>query len=95
MISREGILVCALVLSALAVITVRHQDRVLFSRWAVLQSDGDRLNVEWSKLLLEEGAFAAHQRIGQIARRDLDMTMPSRAQTVILYTTPQPGPPAP
>lgn len=95
MISREGLLVCAVILSALAVITVRHHDRVLFSRWAVLESNGDRLNVEWSKLLLEEGAFAAHQRIGQIARRDLNMTMPSRAQTVILYTAPTRGPAVP
>ncbi|MHB1950662.1 MAG: cell division protein FtsL [Acidiferrobacteraceae bacterium] len=90
--SRMALLLGTIVLTMLAVITVRNEDRLLFSRWAALQAEGDQLNVRWGKLLLEQGAFAAHERVGQIARRSLDMRLPGAKQTVLVYSeTPDPA----
>ncbi|MHB1515595.1 MAG: cell division protein FtsL [Acidiferrobacteraceae bacterium] len=86
MMPKVILLIGALVLSMLAVITVRNETRLLFSRWAALQASSDQLNVQWSKLLLEKGAFAAHERVGQIARRALGMRLPGPKQTVLVYT---------
>ncbi|MHB1528158.1 MAG: cell division protein FtsL [Acidiferrobacteraceae bacterium] len=86
MMPKALLLVSALVLSMLAVITVRNEARLLFSKWAALETSSDQLNVQWSKLLLEKGAFAAHERVGQIARRALGMRLPGPKQTVLVYT---------
>ncbi len=79
-------MVGTIVLTMLAIITVRNEDRLLFSRWAALQAEGDQLNVRWGRLLLEQGAFAAHERVGQIARHSLGMILPGAKQTVLVYT---------
>ena len=83
--SQNPLILGAIILSALALITVRSDDRQLFQRWAALEAQGQRLDVEWGKLLLEQGAFAAHARIGKIARADLSMTMPASSQIVLVY----------
>ena len=44
------------------VIQQRHYSRQLFSELESLKGDRDSLNIEWGKLLLEEGAWSQHQR---------------------------------
>lgn len=83
--TRDGVLLGAIVLSALALITVRNDERLLFQQWATLQATAQEHDVEWSKLLLEQGAFAAHARIGKIARQNLAMGMPNSKQIVLVY----------
>ncbi|HET9122944.1 MAG TPA: cell division protein FtsL [Acidiferrobacteraceae bacterium] len=83
--SQNKLLLGAIVLSALAVITVRSDDRILFQHWAAAETSSQRLDVEWGKLLLEQGTFAAHARIGKIARSDLSMVMPASGQIVLVY----------
>lgn len=83
---RVTLLLTTIVLTMLAIITVRNENRLLFSRWAALQNEGDQLNVRWGRLLLEQGAFAAHERVGQIAHRSLRMILPGAKQTVLVYT---------
>ncbi len=62
------------------VIQQRHYSRQLFSELESLKGDRDSLNIEWGKLLLEEGAWSQHQRIEYLARTQLDMTTPSPDQ---------------
>ena len=73
------ILAVVLVLSVL-VIQQRHYSRTLFSELESLKHDRDLLNIEWGKLLLEEGAWSQHQRIESLARSRLGMTMPNPDQ---------------
>jgi len=78
------VLVIVLFLSAL-VIQQRHYSRQLFSELESLKHDRDLLNIEWGKLLLEEGAWSQHQRIESIARSRLGMTMPHPDQIEISF----------
>lgn len=76
------ILAVVLFLSAL-VIQQRHYSRELFSELEDLKQNRDLLNIEWGKLLLEEGAWSQHQRIESLARSRLGMTMPHPDQIEI------------
>lgn len=76
------ILLVVMFLSAL-VIQQRHYSRQLFSELEGLKHNRDLLNIEWGKLLLEEGAWSQHQRIEQLARTKLGMTTPNPDQIEI------------
>jgi cell division protein FtsL len=73
---RNAILVVLILLSAIAVIQSRHQSRVAFAHLQMLKQARDDLNIEWSKLLLEEGAWSQHHRIEAIAHAKLGMALP-------------------
>lgn len=77
-------LALAALASALAVIEVRHENRLLFAELQRLQRERDALNTEWEQLLLEEGAWSQHGRIEQVARTRLGMKMPAREQIVVV-----------
>jgi cell division protein FtsL len=80
------ILVVILVLSTL-VIQQRHYSRQLFSELESLKHNRDLLNIEWGKLLLEEGAWSQHQRIESLARSRLAMTIPRPDQIEVTVST--------
>ncbi|MEJ2141744.1 MAG: cell division protein FtsL [Gammaproteobacteria bacterium] len=69
-----GALTIAVVMSALGVVYVKHQSRKLFVELNVLETERDRLNVEWGQLQLELNTWAAHGRIENKARKNLGMT---------------------
>jgi len=73
------VLVAVMALSAL-VIQQRHYSRELFSELETLKQERDALNIEWGKLLLEEGAWSQHQRIEKLAQTRLGMTIPNPDQ---------------
>jgi cell division protein FtsL len=81
---RVWILAALLVVSAIAVIELRHENRVAFARLQSLQQQRDALDVEWGKLLLEEGAWAQHQRLENTARTKLGMRLPQSEQIVMV-----------
>lgn len=72
-----ALLTVAVLASAVGVVYVRNQSRVRFVQLQGLQAERDRLNVEWGRLLLEEGTWAAHGRVEKVARQRLDMAMPT------------------
>lgn len=84
--AKEWAVIAAILLSALAVVGVRNNDRNLFARWSAIEARNEHLNIQWSQLLLEQGAYAAHARVGQIARQQLQMSMPSSSQVITIYT---------
>lgn len=78
-------LVAVLILvSALAVIEMRHRNRQLFAQLQTLQTAHDQLNIEWDQLLLEQGAWSEHRRVENLARTRLGMAAPRADQIVIL-----------
>ncbi len=73
-----------LMLTAMAVVMLRHQSRLLFVEYRSLQTERDSLNVEWGKLLLEEGAWSEHRRVEMLARDRLRMAIPVAHYVVIV-----------
>ncbi len=70
------LLVLLLVGSAMAVIFSAYQYRILFNQHQNLVANWDELQVEWGQLVLEESAWAANNRIEQIASKRLAMLVP-------------------
>jgi cell division protein FtsL len=77
-------LLAACMVSAIAVVELRHESRVLYAQLQKLQQQRDALNVEWGQLLLEEGAWSQHRRIESVARTQLDMELPAATQVRVL-----------
>jgi len=78
-----GLLVVLVVSSAVGVVYARHEGRKQFVVLQQLSRERDELDIEWGRLQLEQGAWAAHGRIERIAHEKLDMRLPMTKDTVI------------
>lgn len=74
-----GLLVAVLV-SAFGVIQVTYQTRVQFAQLESLRLEGQRLEEEWGRLLLEESAFSSPARVERLVREELGMSEPEPEQ---------------
>nr|WP_194241190.1 cell division protein FtsL [Solimonas terrae] len=70
-------LIIAIVVSALAVVRTKHENRGLVTELEGLRSDRERLDMEWAQLQLEEATLANNNRVERIARNQLGMTEPN------------------
>lgn len=77
-------LAVAVVVSAVWVAATRHEARQLFIELESLNRERDRLQVDWSRLQLEESAWAAHPRIESLARERLSLALPDQRDVVML-----------
>jgi cell division protein FtsL len=82
------ILFAAVVLISIIVVQLRHESRQRFSELQAQQAERDALNVEWGKLLLEEGAWSQHRRIEMLARQRLDMGTPDASSIRVVRMKP-------
>lgn len=73
-------LLLAVFVSALEIVLQRHETRILFSVLQELQARQNEIDREWGRLLLEQGTWSTHGRIEEIARGNLNMTLPSVEQ---------------
>jgi cell division protein FtsL len=89
---RLVILFAAVIVMSMAVVQMRHESRQLFAQLQVKQAERDALNVEWGKLLLEEGAWSQHRRIENMARSRLAMDMPAAADIRVVRVLPDSAP---
>ena len=81
---RRVVLVVAIVATALGVVLSKHQSRKEFLELQRLQALRDQMDVDWGRLLLEEGAWSAHGRVESVARRQLGMRIPAAADVLIV-----------
>ncbi len=72
----DGVLMIAMLTSAIAVVWSRNESRELFMRLTVQQNQRDALNVEFGRLELEQATWADPARIEQVARQKLGMINP-------------------
>ena len=79
-------------LSAVAVVELRHESRTLYAQLQKLQQERDGLNVEWGQLLLEEGAWSQQRRIEAVARAQLGMELTNTQQVRVLSLSERPKP---
>ena len=78
-------LLLAMVLgSALTVIYVKHQSRVLFADLRDVQKKQDQAVIQWSRLQLQNSTLATHSNVEARARKTLKMRLPDSVQLVRL-----------
>lgn len=77
-------LLLLVLVSAVAVIQVRHEARRLFIQLQALTDTRDRLNIDWGRLQIEQSTWASPGRIEQIAAERLDMSVPDPVRVVII-----------
>ena len=66
-------LVVACLVSGIGVVYSVHTTRMLYSEIQSLQTEQDRLDSEYEKLLLEQSAWAAYARVDELSRDELNM----------------------
>jgi cell division protein FtsL len=70
--------------SALSVIYVKHESRVLFSELRNVQKKQDQEIIEWGQLQLQNSTLATHSNVESHARKTLKMKSPKTIQLVRL-----------
>lgn len=78
-------LLAAVLGSAISVVWVRHESRVLFVQLTQLQNQRDAMNIEYGKLELEQATFAEPRRIDEEARGQLGMLDPRPQDIRLLH----------
>ena len=71
-------------IAALGTVYVKDLYRHRFIQLEKIKSQQEQLQTQWSQLLLEEGTWAAHARILQMAKENLHMHQPTNAQIQML-----------
>ena len=86
-LSREVIVLTSLITIILAqslgVIYAKQTKRLLHAQIQSLYAARDKLQVEWSQLLLEQGTWQADARVERIARDKLGMVVPDKINVII------------
>ena len=77
-------LAAAVVASGIWIVEVEHRSRQLFIETEAQNRELDRLQADWGRLQIEQGMFATHSRIEALARQQLDLTVPSGDQLVVV-----------
>ena len=77
-------LIVLLLISAFSVIYLKDLSRRKFIQYQQLQQVQENDEVEWSKLLLEEGTWSTQARIQNIATTQLNMVMPQMKDIVMV-----------
>jgi cell division protein FtsL len=79
-------LAAVLIISALAVVSVRHEARNLTADLEKARADTQRLQTEFGQIRLELATWAMHSRIEQIAGQRLGMRVPDASRVHIVQT---------
>ena len=80
----EMLLVCAVVVSALGVVSAQHQARKLYTEFEREQARAHQFEVEWGQLQLEQSTQGALARIEGIARERIGLAEPSSGRIVVV-----------
>jgi cell division protein FtsL len=70
--------------SALTVVYVKHQSRVLFAELRGVQKQQDEQVFHWGRLQLQNTTLATHSHVESRARQDLKMRLPENVELVQL-----------
>ena len=70
--------------SAMTVIYVKHESRVLFSELRKVQKRQDEQVIHWGRLQLQSATLVTQANVESVARKKLDMVLPDQVQIVTL-----------
>jgi cell division protein FtsL len=79
-----AVIAIILVSSAVAVAYSAHKSRLYLNDLQNLETERDRLEVEWGQLLLEQHTWGAYSRIGKLATEQLQMRNPTPAEIIMV-----------
>lgn len=82
------VLALVLMVSAISLVTARHQSRQLFVAVERLEDRSRELDIEWRRLQLERAELARNARVDHIARSDLGMVTATPDRTLYLDSLP-------
>ena len=77
-------LLLLVVISALAVIYVKHENRMLYTQLRDVQKQRDLMDVDWGRLQLEQSTWATHSRVDNVARKKLAMRTLDYSEIVVV-----------
>jgi cell division protein FtsL len=86
-----ALLMCAVFISALQLVLVRHKNRMFFIELQAIQQQYDTLKVSYGQLQLEHSSLTQYNRIETIARQQLDMIRPT-PDDIVISRRPPPAP---
>ena len=72
--------------SALTVVYVKHESRVLFAELRHVQKQQDEQVIHWGKLQLQNSTLLTQSNVETTARKKLGMVIPENIQIVTLIT---------
>lgn len=78
----KNLLICICLFSAIAVIWVRHENRIQIIELHDIYEQRDSLNIEWQKLKIELAAMSRHDNLANWAVASHGM-YPAKEHTVI------------
>ncbi len=77
---RIGLIILALFVvvmaSAIAGVYAKHESRKLFTELQKLSNERDQMEVDWGRLQIEQSTWSTYGRVEQLAREQMQMTMP-------------------
>jgi len=79
-----SVLLLATLGSAIAVVYARQQHRQAYVELTRLENERDELNIEFSRLQLEQATWSETNRIEQVATERLGMKFPEGADMVVI-----------
>ncbi len=78
------LLLALVMMSALTVVYVKYDARLMFNQLQQELREQDRLGVEWSRLQLEQNTWASNNRIEKLARTTLNLQAPKPEQIIYM-----------
>ncbi len=69
----ELVLLAAVIASAVASVYARHESRKLFTELQRLNTERDRLEMDWGRLQIEQSTWSSHARVEKLAREQMGM----------------------
>lgn len=78
------LLIFSILATALAVVYDINNYRISLSQLEQLEEQKQHLQIEWSRLLLEQASLSTPERVGQMASQKLNMRIPVDKHTFVL-----------
>ena len=80
------LMLIAVIVSALVVVTVRHENRLVFIDLQKIENQRTHLQAEWGRLMLEKATWAMENNIADEASNRLGMLPPPSAQIITVQS---------
>lgn len=78
------VLLVAVLASAIASIYAKHESRKLFTELQTLNTERDRMEVDWGRLQIEQSTWSTYGRVEQLAREQMRMRPPQPDHVTLL-----------
>ena len=79
-----AVMLTAVIGSAIGAVYARQQHRLAYVELTRLENERDELNIEFSRLQLEQATWSETNRIEQVATEKLGMKFPEGADMVVI-----------